>query len=69
MKHLKKDPSSEAGEGGEVEVVEVEKEVTNSARRFNNEEDHVCTNININSINEDLVHQAADDPDEVDEQS
>ena len=68
VKHPIKDLSSTAGEDGGVEVVEVEEEVTNNSSRSNNEEEHVCTS-DINSINEDFVDQAADDPDEVDEQS
>jgi len=58
--------TSAAGEeGGEVEVLEMEEEVTNSPSRSNDEEEHVCAS----DINRDFVDQAADDPDEVDEES
>ena len=62
VKHPEKDSTSAAGEEGEVEVVELEEEVTNSSRRSIAEEEHVCAT---SDINRDFV----DDPDEVDEHS
>ena len=39
VKHPEKDPILAAGEEGEVQVVEIEEEVTNSSKRSNNEEE------------------------------
>ena len=68
VKHLEKDRASAAGEGGEVEVMEMEEESTNRSRRFNNEEEDNVGTSDVNSIDEDFVDQAADDPDVVDEE-
>ena len=59
VKHPKKDPASAAE--GEMEVVEMEEEVTNSARRFN---DAVDLNEDLH-LSEDSLDQAPDDPEEV----